>query len=73
MEDGSHQIIMGERRWQAARLAGLTAVPAMVREATDSEAMVLGLVENLQREDLNPFETAGGIKPSSGGVWAIAG
>lgn len=57
-DDGSYQIIMGERRWQAARIAGLDTVPIIERQATDSEAMVLALVENLQREDLNPHDAA---------------
>lgn len=58
IDDGSYQIIMGERRWQAARIAGLPTVPIIERQATDSEAMVLALVENLQREDLNPHDAA---------------
>jgi ParB family transcriptional regulator, chromosome partitioning protein len=52
------QIIAGERRWRAARMAGLERVPAVVREATDAESMELALVENLLREDLNPMEEA---------------
>lgn len=52
------QIIAGERRIRAARLAGLTHVPTIVREASDSQALQLALVENLQREDLNPLEAA---------------
>ena len=58
IDDGSYQIIMGGRRWQAARMAGLPTVPIIERQATDSEAMVLALVENLQREDLNPHDAA---------------
>ncbi len=53
-----HQIIAGERRWRAARLAGLEAVPVLVREISDEQAAVFGLVENLHREDLNPIEKA---------------
>jgi ParB family chromosome partitioning protein len=52
------QIIAGERRIRAARLAGLTRIPAVVKEASDSEALEIALVENLQREDLNPLEAA---------------
>jgi ParB family chromosome partitioning protein len=52
------EIIVGERRWRAAQLAGLATIPALVREATDAEALELGLVENLLREDLNPLEEA---------------
>ncbi len=58
VDDGGYQIIMGERRWHAARIAGLTSVPIIERQATDGEAMVLALVENLQREDLNPHDAA---------------
>lgn len=62
ISDGGYQLIAGERRWRAARMAGLTQVPVFVREMTDSEAMELALVENLQREDLNPIEEAEGFK-----------
>jgi ParB family transcriptional regulator, chromosome partitioning protein len=57
---GRFQIVAGERRWRAAGLAGLHEVPAMVRELSDSEAMAGALVENLQRQDLNPIEEAEG-------------
>jgi ParB family chromosome partitioning protein len=53
-----HEILVGERRWRAAQQAGLSHVPAMVREASDAEALELALVENLLREDLNPLEEA---------------
>ncbi|MEK7387816.1 MAG: ParB/RepB/Spo0J family partition protein [candidate division NC10 bacterium] len=55
---GAYQLIAGERRWRAARLAGLERIPAIVREATDAQSLELALVENLLREDLNPMETA---------------
>lgn len=61
MADGAYQIIAGERRWRAARMAGLTEVPVLVKEITESEIMELALVENLQREDLNPIEEAEGL------------
>jgi ParB family chromosome partitioning protein len=51
-----YEIIAGERRWRAAQRAGLTTIPAIVREASDEVAVALGLVENIQREDLNPIE-----------------
>ncbi|HSE96528.1 MAG TPA: ParB/RepB/Spo0J family partition protein [Methylomirabilota bacterium] len=53
-----YEIIVGERRWRAAQLAGLTRIPALIRETSDVEALELGLVENLLREDLNPLEEA---------------
>ena len=59
---GGYQIVAGERRWRASRMAGLTTVPAVIRDLTDSEVMQLALIENLQREDLNPIEEAAGIR-----------
>ena len=59
---GGYQIIAGERRWRAAREAGLTEIPAIVREVSDQDAMELALIENLQREDLNPVEEAFGYR-----------
>src|SRR5262245_46923055 len=59
---GRYEIVAGERRWRAARMAGLTSVPALVREMPDRHALALGLIENLQREDLNPLEEAAGLK-----------
>src|SRR5213594_1771614 len=55
---GAYQLIAGERRWRAARQAGLDRIPALVREASDAESLELALVENLLREDLNPMEEA---------------
>ena len=60
--DGYYQIIAGERRWRASRLAGLKEVPARIIEADDRKATELAMVENLQREDLNPVEEAKGYK-----------
>ena len=62
LDGGYYQIIAGERRWRAARAAGLTEVPVRVVEADDRRAMELALVENLQREDLNPIEEAKGYR-----------
>jgi ParB family chromosome partitioning protein len=58
--DGRYQLIAGERRWRAARQAGLTVIPAVVREIGDRDALELALTENLLREDLNPLEAAQG-------------
>lgn len=55
---GRYEIIAGERRWRAAQMAGLPAIPAIVRECSDEEALALGLIENIQREALNPLEEA---------------
>ncbi|MCL5109757.1 MAG: ParB/RepB/Spo0J family partition protein [Chloroflexi bacterium] len=60
--DGGYQLIAGERRWQAAKLAGLATVPAVVREASPEEALELALVENIQRADLSPLEEAAAYK-----------
>ena len=59
---GYYQIIAGERRWRAARQAGLTEIPAVIIEADDKKAMELALIENLQRQDLNPVEEALGYQ-----------
>ena len=62
LSSGYYQIIAGERRWRAAKLAGLKEVPAVVVEADDKKVMEIGLIENLQREDLNPIEEANGYR-----------
>ena len=62
LASGYYQIIAGERRWRAARMAGLEEVPATIIEADDRKVMELGLIENLQREDLNPMEEATGYR-----------
>ena len=62
LDSGYYQIVAGERRWRASRLAGLTEIPARVIEADDRKAQELALVENLQREDLNPMEEARGYR-----------
>ena len=62
LPDGSHEIIAGERRWRAAQIAGLTLVPVLVRKVADNAALAMALIENIQREDLNPLEEAVGIQ-----------
>jgi ParB family chromosome partitioning protein len=59
---GRYEIIAGERRWRAARMAGLTTVPALVKDIPDQQALAASLIENIQREDLNPLEEAVGIQ-----------
>ncbi len=60
--DDKFEIIAGERRWRAAQIAGLQEVPVLVREIPDEAALAMGLIENIQRENLNPIEEANGIK-----------
>lgn len=59
---GSYEIIAGERRWRAAQIAGLKQIPAIIRDVPDESALALSLIENIQREDLNPLEAALGIQ-----------
>jgi ParB family chromosome partitioning protein len=60
--DSQYEILAGERRWRAARIAGLDHLPALVRDVPDEAALGIGLIENIQREDLNPIEEASGLK-----------
>jgi ParB family chromosome partitioning protein len=62
VEAGSYELIAGERRWRAAQMAGLTEVPALVREVPDEAALAMSLIENIQRENLNPIEEATGLQ-----------
>lgn len=62
MPDGSYQLVAGERRWRAARMAGLSDVPVVIKELTDLQTMELALIENLQREGLNVMEEAAGFQ-----------
>ncbi|MBP9989470.1 MAG: ParB/RepB/Spo0J family partition protein [Ruminococcus sp.] len=62
MQNGSYQLVAGERRWRAARIAGLTEVPVVIKELSNEEAIEIAMIENLQREDLNPLEEALGYK-----------
>ena len=62
MSDGTYQLVAGERRWRASRIAGLSEVPVIIKDLTDAQVAELALVENLQRENLNPMETAKGFK-----------
>ena len=62
MPDGSYQLVAGERRWRASRMAGLSEVPVVIRDMNEQEAAELALIENLQREDLNPMEEAIGYR-----------
>ena len=64
-KNGAYQIVAGERRWRAAKIAGLSEVPVRIMELSDSETAQIALIENLQREDLNPIEEANGYKQLS--------
>ena len=61
LPEGEYELIAGERRWRAAQLAGLERIPALIREVPDDAAMALGLIENIQRENLNPIEEAAAL------------
>lgn len=62
VDNGRYEIIAGERRWRASQIAGLTEVPVLVREIPDDAALAMSLIENIQREDLNPLEEAAGLQ-----------
>ena len=62
LADGGYQLVAGERRWRASRMAGLREIPVVVKELTDTETMEIAIIENLQREDLNPIEEAEGLQ-----------
>ena len=62
VSSGRYEIIAGERRWRAAKIAGLTEVPTLIRQVKDESALAMSLIENIQREDLNPLESAQGIQ-----------
>ncbi|MBY0498159.1 MAG: ParB/RepB/Spo0J family partition protein [Nitrosomonas sp.] len=62
IDEGRYEIIAGERRWRAAQLAGLNEVPALIRKVADESALAMSLIENIQRENLNPLEEAMGIQ-----------
>jgi ParB family chromosome partitioning protein len=62
LDDGGYQLVAGERRWRAARMAGLTEVPVVIRPMNDQAMMEIAMIENLQREDLNPVEEAEGYR-----------
>lgn len=62
LADGGYQLVAGERRWRASRMAGLREVPVVVKQLTDTQTMEIAIIENLQREDLNPIEEAEGLQ-----------
>lgn len=62
LPQGGYQLVAGERRWRASRMAGLKEVPVVIRELSDVETMEIAIIENLQREDLNPIEEAEGLQ-----------
>jgi len=62
VEPGQYEIIAGERRWRAAQLAGLHEIPVVIRDVPDQAAVAIALIENIQREDLNPLEEANALQ-----------
>ncbi|HOV40847.1 MAG TPA: ParB/RepB/Spo0J family partition protein, partial [Oscillospiraceae bacterium] len=62
LQNGGYQIVAGERRWRACRMLGMSEVPVLIRELSDRETAQIALIENLQRENLNPVEEAAGYK-----------
>ena len=62
LANGGYQLVAGERRWRASRMAELKEVPVIIKELSDTEAMEIAIIENLQREDLNPIEEAEGLQ-----------
>jgi ParB family transcriptional regulator, chromosome partitioning protein len=62
LPEGGYEVVAGERRWRAARMAGLATVPALIKDVPDSQALAAALIENIQREDLSPLEEAAGIQ-----------
>ena len=62
LSNGRYQLVAGERRWRASRIAGLVEVPVIIKQLSEKEKKEIALIENLQREDLNPIETAYGIQ-----------
>ena len=65
---GRYEIIAGERRWRASQLAGLSEIPAVVRDVSDETALAMALIENIQREDLNPAGRGAGAAAAVAGV-----
>ena len=68
VSDRKYEIIAGERRWRATQLAGLDVIPAVVRDVSDEAAIAMALIENIQREDLNPIEEAVALQPPAAGI-----
>ncbi len=68
LTEGRYQLVVGERRWRAARLAGLETVPAVIREVADQDALEFALTENLLRQDLNPLEVARAYQVTPGEI-----